>query len=203
MVRRTRGTLNTWNSIETTLRFPDVSAFASSLPKIRMVAHTKLLALLHQAEQNLEIKNDSSVKAIIPTGNVFDFFNEVRKILNMAKKDVFFIDPYLDAEFVERYMPQIEKNVPVRLLTSDSYIKNLIPAVNLYSKQTGTPTIIKTSKDFHDRYLLIDNAKSFQCGGSFKDGAVKAPASLIQTTDTFSAIRDTYENLWASAKQEN
>ena len=33
-------------------------------------------------------------------GAVFDYFDGIRKIIEIAKQDIFFIDQYLDAEFV-------------------------------------------------------------------------------------------------------
>ena len=40
-------------------------------------------------------------------GAVFDYFDEVRKALGAAQIELFFVDPYLDSEFVSRYLTQI------------------------------------------------------------------------------------------------
>jgi hypothetical protein len=39
---------------------------------------------------------------------VFDYFDEIRKIIELAKQDLFFIDPYLDSEFVSRYLSHVD-----------------------------------------------------------------------------------------------
>ncbi|MBI2562241.1 MAG: hypothetical protein HYW08_07600 [candidate division NC10 bacterium] len=64
----------------------------------------KLLVLLHQARYDLRMQTLGPVNVALLHGMVFDYFDEVRKIIEMAKQDLFFVDPYLDAEFVSRYL---------------------------------------------------------------------------------------------------
>ena len=49
----------------------------------------------------------------------FEYFNEVRTIIEGAKVDLFFVDPYLDAEFADRYLPQVSSGVLIRLLARE------------------------------------------------------------------------------------
>jgi len=39
----------------------------------------------------------------------------------------------------------------------------------------------------------------YQSGASFKDGAKKAPTTLTQITDAFSAVSATYEQRWSTS----
>jgi hypothetical protein len=47
---------------------------------------------------------------------VFDYFDEIRKIIQLAKRDLLFVDPYLDADFVSRSLPHVGSGVAIRLL---------------------------------------------------------------------------------------
>ena len=60
----------------------------------------KILTLLHQARHDLRMKSVGPLSAALARGSVFDYFDEVRKIIEPAARDLFFVDPYLDAEFV-------------------------------------------------------------------------------------------------------
>jgi hypothetical protein len=161
----------------------------------------KLLTLLHEARHSLRMKTVGPVNAAIGHGQVFDYFDEVRKIIEPAKQDLLFVDPYLDAEFVARYLPHVTKGVPIRLLAR-ARLATLLPAVDLYSRQSGAPVQVRSAPGFHDRYVIVDRAACYQSGASFKDGAKAAPTTLTQITDAFPVVRQTYEDLWNAAKVE-
>lgn len=124
-----------------------------------------------------------------------------RKIIEPAKQDVFFIDPYLDAEFVSRYLPHVNVGVTIRLLAREK-LSTLLPAVDQYGRQSKATVNVRSGPGFHDRYVIIDRAASYQSGASFKDGAKAAPTTLTQISDAFPVVCKTYEDLWASAKIE-
>ncbi|MBI2114585.1 MAG: hypothetical protein HYT85_05840 [candidate division NC10 bacterium] len=50
----------------------------------------KLLVLLHQARYDLRMQTLGPVNVALLHGMVFDYFDEVRKIIEMAKQDLFF-----------------------------------------------------------------------------------------------------------------
>jgi hypothetical protein len=162
---------------------------------------SKLLALLHQAQNDLRMETTGPVSVSVAHKMVFDYFDEIRKILELAKQDVLFVDPYLDAEFVSRYLPHIAAGVSIRLLARVK-VSALLPAVDAFSQQNGTKIEVRSAPGFHDRYLIVDGASCYQSGASFKDGAKSAPTTLTQITDAFPAMQKTYEDMWAQANVE-
>ena len=109
-----------------------------------------------------------------------------------------FIDPYLHAEFVSRYLPHVAVGVTVRLLARER-LAELLPAVTLFRQQKQTPIEVRAAQGFHDRYVFVDGIACFQSGASFKDGAKKAPTTLTQIVDAFSVVHQIYEKAWSSA----
>lgn len=161
----------------------------------------KIITLLHQARQDLRMKTVGPVNAALGHGQVFDYFDEVRKIIEPANQDLLFIDPYLDAEFVARYLPHVKKGTTVRLLGRER-IATLLPAVDQFSKQAGVAVAVRSAAGFHDRYVIVDGSACYQSGASFKDGAKSAPTTLTQITDAFGVVKKTYEDIWAAGKVE-
>ena len=161
----------------------------------------KILTLLHQARHDLRMKTIGPVNAAMGHGRVFDYFDEIRKIIEPAKQDLLFVDPYLDAEFVSRYLPHVAVGVSIRLLARER-IQTLLPAVDAYARQSGAAVSVRSAPGFHDRYVIVDRASCYQSGASFKDGAKAAPTTLTQITDAFPVVLQTYENLWNGAKVE-
>ena len=110
---------------------------------------------------------------------------------------MFFVDPYLDADFVSRYLPYVAEGVSIRLLGGPKKRATLLPAVDSFAQQYGRPVTVRVSDGLHDRYLFIyDEAACYLSGASFKDGAKNAPAVLTQITDAFEAMWNTYQRRW-------
>lgn len=163
--------------------------------------YRKVMTLLHQAQHNLRMQTLGPVNVAVSKGNVFEYFDEIRKALEGAKQDVLFVDPYLDAEFVSRYLAHISLGVNSRLLAREK-LATLLPAVDAFVQQHKATIQVRSAPNFHDRYVFIDGIACYQSGASFKDGAKSAPTTLTQITDAFAAVSQTYENLWNGAKVE-
>ena len=134
----------------------------------------------------------------IGQGQVFAYFDNLRKIITTATSDLFFVDPYLDADFVSRYLPLVTVGTGIRLLTSNRMFATLLPAVDAFGQQTGQPVGVRTATG-HDCFVFIDRRECYQSGASFKDGAKNALTTLTEITDAFSAVSNTYEAMWNGA----
>ena len=73
------------------------------------------------------------VNTAVGHGSVFDYFDEIRKQIEITKTDLLFVDPYLDAEFVARYLPHVPVGVAIRLLAREK-IPTLVPAAKLFAQ---------------------------------------------------------------------
>lgn len=166
-----------------------------------MNGYQRMLTLLHEARHALRMDTVGPLSVAVAHGEVFDYFDELRRIIETAKQDLLFVDPYLDAEFVSRYLSHVTNGVTVRLLAREK-LATLLPAVDLFAKQSGFGIQVRSAPGFHDRYVLVDHAACYQSGASFKDGAKSAPTTLTQITDAFAAMSQTYEGLWSNAKVE-
>jgi hypothetical protein len=154
-----------------------------------------MLTMLHQARHDLRMRTQGPLSVNVEAGGVFDYFDEIRKVIEAAKLDLLFVDPYLDAEFVSRYLPHVSRGVKIRLLARER-LATLLPSVTLLRQQSGQTIDVRSTPGFHDRYVIVDGISCYQSGASFKDGAKKAPTTLTQITDAFPAVHSTYEDLW-------
>jgi hypothetical protein len=159
-----------------------------------------LVGLIYEARSSLRLATVGPVNTSIGQGLVFDYFDEIRKLIAPALKGILFIDPYLDADFVSRYLPHIQEGVTVRLLAREK-LSSLLPAVAVFAQQHRSNIEVRSAQNFHDRYVIVDGMTCYQSGASFKDGGRNAPTTVTQITDAFVAVRDTYESLWASGEQ--
>ena len=156
--------------------------------------------MLHQARHDLLLEVGPP-SVVVEGGSVFVYFDELRKMIEVARAEVFFVDPYLDAEFVSRYLPYVPAGTTIRLLARKK-LQTLLPAVEAFAQEFQRKVHVRSTDGFHDRYLFVDKEDCYQSGASFKDGAKKAPTTITQITDAFQQLLDVYERLWNSAKIE-
>jgi hypothetical protein len=147
-----------------------------------------LLGLLYEGHATLRMLTFGTTNTAISRGLVFDYFDEIRKQIELAATDVFFIDPYLDADFVSRYLPYVRAQISIRLLGREK-ISTLTPAATQFAQQSGNKIELRTASNFHDRYLIVDHKACFQSGASFKDGGRTAPTTITQISDAFIVVK--------------
>ena len=155
-----------------------------------------LVSMVQQCKMEWRFKSSGPLAVAFEPCRPFDYFDEVRKYIESASTEVFFIDPYMDAEFVSRYLPFVKPGVAVRILGSNR-IMALKAAVEMYSAQSGTAIALRHSM-FHDRYLFIDKLECYQSSGSFNHGAATSASLLVQIVDAFETIQSIYEARWAA-----
>jgi len=195
---RASAVINAWNPIKAVAHFePQIAKMNSRLAKDVEAGVRAVLTMLNQARHELRMQTVGPLTIAVATGAVFDYFDELRKVVETAKTELFFVDPYLDAEFVSRYLPHAMQGVSVRLLGRER-MSQLMPAVAQFRQQTSTVVEVRSALGFHDRYLIADRAACYHSGASFKDGAKKAPTTLTQIVDALPAVLATYENIWAN-----
>jgi hypothetical protein len=155
----------------------------------------QIMTMLNQMRTTLMLQTRGPLSSAVGHGMVFDYFDELRKIIEPAQSELFFVDPYLDADFVSRYLPHASQGVAIRLLTREK-LSTLLPAVKAFAQQSGKQIEVRAAANFHDRYLFVDGANCYQSGASFKDGGRTAPTTLTQIMDAFDAVKRTYEEVW-------
>ena len=163
-------------------------------------AYRGIQTILHKARYELMMKTTGPLSIAISERRPFDYFDQIRKIVTEAQVEVFFVDPYLDADFVSQYLPQIRSEVQVKLLTSEKRSGSLLPAVKNFILQSELQVEVRIcASKIHDRYVFVDGKNCYQSGASFKDGARKSPTTLTQITDAFDVVLETYQRMWECA----
>jgi hypothetical protein len=184
-------------------RSVSAGSFISALQGPRTIdpgpAYRGLVTLLHEAQHALRMETVGPLTVAVSAGKPFDYFDEIRTLVASAKLELFFVDPYLDAEFVSRYLPNASSGILIRLLGREK-ISTLVPAVEVLRQQSASKIEVRSASGFHDRYLFVDRSSGYHSGASFKDGAKSSPTTITQVTDAFGAVFGTYEQLWAAAK---
>ena len=196
---RARSIVAAWNGSSSIFFGPYVETFIGSInAHAAEEAFAKLMTILQEARFDLRMRTTGPLSVAVNRGQPFDYFDEVRKLIAAAQTDILFVDPYLDADFVARYLPHIRAGVKIRLLTSKN-LPVLLPAVQQFVLQRAASVEVrKPNARPHDRYVFIDRAQCYLSSATFQDGGRLSPATLQQISDSFAELSQIYEAEWAN-----
>ena len=98
-------------------------------------------------------------------GQIYDAFEQMKKFVRMAKKELIVIDPY----FADCVLPLIaQKRQGVAVIAVKNSRNKLLHAVDVakFNAQYANSLTVKTSDKFHDRFLIIDKTTLIHVGAS-------------------------------------
>ena len=98
-------------------------------------------------------------------GQVYDAFEQVKKFVRMAKKELIIIDPY----FADSVLPLIaQKRKDVEVVVVKNSRSKLLHNVDVeqFNAQYANSLTVKVSDRFHDRFLIIDKTTLIHVGAS-------------------------------------
>ena len=134
---------------------------AHKITEQRLLSLEKDVATIKSHIQNhtLEIK-----QGIFFNGQIFDAYALLSDFIKRAKVSITLIDNYVD----ESILTLFSKNKSVKFtLYTGNITKQLQLDIEKYNKQYGNLEV-KTTKDFHDRFLICDETV-YHFGASLKD----------------------------------
>ncbi len=113
----------------------------------------------------LENKDHIQEQGIFFNGQIFDAHNFVSDLIRKAKNKIVLIDNYID----DTTLALFEKNQNIDVIIYTHSISNSLKNdLAKYNKQYRKITI-KENKDFHDRFLILDEKEVYHIGASLKD----------------------------------
>ena len=201
-VGRARTLIGAWDETQepafrrqTDLLFPSSTLLAGY--DIAYNALASIMNTIQEARNELRLITGGRVSGAFDAGQPFDFYDELRKIIETAQSDVLFVDRYMGADFVSSYLPHVRAGASVRLLTRNM-LDPLKASVAAFVRQTQMRIEIRSAQNFHGRFLCLDRSRAFLVDASFKDAAQSAPAALIELTDSGAVTIAQYEAIWVA-----
>ena len=115
---------------------------------------------------NTEVKQN-----IFFNGQIYDAFSFIVGLIRKAKKKIILIDNYVDVNTLN-ILCKKNQGVDVVIATAG---KGSLSAKDLTKFNAQYPKLsVKTTKDFHDRFLILDKIEVYHIGASIKDTGKKS-----------------------------
>ena len=148
-------------------------ALASIAPLLAKIEETDRRQIVDQArnEERFKMILDAMQDKEFPPqkvffdGQIYDAFDQMKKFVRMAKKELIIIDPYF-ADCVLPLVAQKRKGVSV-LVVKNSHNRLLHDVdVAQFNAQYANSLSVKVSDRFYDRFLIIDSTTLIHVGAS-------------------------------------
>ena len=165
-------------AIETSIRITNTfvamrKALASIAPLLAKIEETDRRQIVDQArnEERFKMILDAMQDKEFPPqkvffdGQVYDAFDQMKKFVRMAKKELIIIDPY----FADCVLPLVaQKRKGVLVLVVKNSRNRLLHDVDVaqFNAQYANSLSVKVSDKFHDRFLVIDRTALIHVGAS-------------------------------------
>ena len=132
----------------------------------RLYVHDERINTIFKA---LEDKNRQVVQGIFYNGQIFDAYHFLSGLIKGAKSSIVLIDNYID----DSVLALLAKNPDIKItIYTGNLTKQLRLDINQYNAQYKNLEV-KTNRDFHDRFLIIDSIEAYHIGASLKDAGKK------------------------------
>jgi len=119
----------------------------------------------HQLFNALEDKLLQAKQGIFYNGEVFDAYNFVADLVRSSKESITLIDNYIDDTTLTLFSKNQDTDVTIYTQTISKQLKLDLEKYNAQYKNIT----IKSFKDSHDRFMIIDNKEVYHIGASLKD----------------------------------
>lgn len=136
-----------------------------------------------------------------PKDTQHDAYLEIRKLFQKAKGSITLVDPYLDSSILIALGTILISSLKIRLLTYKIPSDFPQEACKFLAQHTNFTLEARRSKEFHDRFIVLDNDECWHVGCSIKDAGSKAfMLSKMEDQQNRDALVSQLENSWSTAE---
>jgi hypothetical protein len=140
----------------------------------------------------------ASPQQFFPAGSDHEAYVQIRKIIETARTEIRIVDPYVD-HTLWTLLTNVPPGTPVYVLTQNMNGDFLLEAQK-FAKQHGSRVEVRSTRSFHDRFVVIDGSQCWHLGASIKDAGAKAfLISEIQSDAIRKATISVIESEWQSS----
>lgn len=138
-------------------------------------------------------------EGLFVAGQTFDAMRSIAEILGSAKKSIAIVDGYVGDNTLNLCAAK-QPGVTVQILTYDKSTTPTFKTIaDAFNKQYQGLTV-RTSKAFHDRFIVIDGTEHFHVGSSIKDAGSRGfMFSRIEEPSIVAAFGAAWTTTWNAA----
>lgn len=138
-----------------------------------------------------------------PANSEYDAYVTIRDILTKASTEIIVVDAYIGSSLLQTLRSLTQCDLRVRFLTAEKNLKpDFAVEVATFRKQVGhTKLEIRTTAEFHDRFIVIDGVEFYHVGASIKDAGKRAfMISRMEDQPNIETLKQSIDQAWTDGK---
>ena len=144
--------------------------------------------------------NETVRELFFPQGTQHDAYVHIKEIVRRASRSLRIIDPYLDGT-VFTILGDVQGPLMAELIGAKLPADFALETAKFQQQHPQVEIETRQSRDFHDRFIVIDETACWHIGCSIKDAGNKAfMLSAVEDSRNTQALLDNLRSTWASAK---
>jgi hypothetical protein len=160
----------------------------------------QVIDAIEELKLELELDGRSDIGNAYAPGDAYRFFVDLRAVVDGAIAEVFVVDPYFNGEAFDGYLSAVPSEISVKIL-ADRYSKDVHEYAKRHVAQFSSRLELRSSKELHDRLVLVDHDVAWIMGGSIKDAGKKATYLIPVAGPIAKAKNEIYDATWARAEK--
>ena len=157
---------------------------------------------IHECTLTMEAYSGAEVESqyFFPQGATHDAYVKIREILRIANSTVTIVDPYIDESIFQMLTSVQQPRLSVKLLTSKLPPDFALEAQKFTTQHSDISLEVRRTKEFHDRFIILDDSQCYHVGASIKDAGNKVfMISQVQDQKNVDALLQEHEQSWNAA----
>lgn len=159
-----------------------------------------LRAIGWRLDEGRLLPDSTEVKELFfPKLSQHDAYFEIRAVLQMSTKSITVVDPYVDPSVLKLLGSALQPGMLVKILTA-KFPPDFNNEMKVWRAQYAAVTLeVHTTRDFHDRFIVLDDSICWHIGCSIKDAGNKAfMFSKMEDEGNRAALLKQIAESWAS-----
>ena len=120
------------------------------------------------------VRSPETREIFFPSGSPWDAFVVLRDLFAEAKKSIVIVDPYCNTTVFEMLAERPLDTLDIRILCSTNASGFAAGSKAFMAQYQGVTIQVRTTNDFHDRFIVLDGTTCVHVGASIKDAGKKA-----------------------------
>ena len=138
-----------------------------------------------------------------PPGKRSKAWQELRRIVKAATKNVWLEDAYVSSDVVDLLTEDLPESAKLRVLgpvKENKWWEGALASLKRLGADLPGRVEVRVSEDVHDRYIYVDD-RVWRSDDSFKDMAAKKTTQIIDEGDRSAELITDFKKRWSSAQQ--
>lgn len=149
----------------------------------------------------LEVTSPELREMFFPKGSPWDAHVVLRGVFSEARSTLTIVDPYTNGVVFQMLVSRPLLGLTVRILCGVSGPAVAAEAETFVRQHNGVTVEVRQAKDFHDRFIIIDERTCIHVGASIKDaGKTGFMVSRVEDSGNATAILSALAAAWSSAR---